>query len=82
WGVEAVIRHASQGRSGVSSIAVDARGERLIFAFADPALDTDPSWLPLARLASADAVLSDLRWPRAAELVLGEARRLGVPSVL
>ncbi|QCI67286.1 PfkB family carbohydrate kinase [Phreatobacter stygius] len=82
WGVEPVIRHAREGRSGVSAIAIDGKGERLIFAFADPKLDSDPSWLPLERLGEADAVLSDLRWPRAAELVLREARRLGVPSVL
>ncbi len=82
WGVEPTIHHDPKGRSGVSAIAVDAKGERLIFAFADPHLNTDPSWLPLARLHEADAILCDLRWPRATELVLKRAREIGIPTVL
>jgi sulfofructose kinase len=82
WGVEPRVRHAPGGRSGVSSIAVANDGERLIFTFADPNLDTDPSWLPLERIAGAGCVLCDLRWPRASELVLRTARALGVPTVL
>lgn len=82
WGVLPTIHHDPKGRSGVSAIAVDAKGERLIFAFADPNLETDPSWLPLVRLAEADAILCDLRWPRASEVVLNRARVLGIPTVL
>lgn len=82
WGVKPTIHLDPNGRSGVSAIAVDAKGERLIFAFADPKLETDPSWLPLARLGEADAVLCDLRWPRASEVVLKRARDLGVQTVL
>lgn len=82
WGVATAIRHDPKGRSGVSCVAVAKDGERLIFAFADPALDPDTAWLPLDRIAGADAVLTDLRWPRAAEAALRKARELGVPSVL
>jgi sulfofructose kinase len=82
WGVVPQVRHVPGGRSGVSSIAVANDGERLIFAFADPALDTDTAWLPMERLASADCVLVDLRWPKASERVLHEAQRKGIPSVL
>jgi len=39
-------------------------------------------WLPLERLGSADAVLADVRWPRAAEVALRCARQAGIPSVL
>lgn len=82
WGVATAIRHDPKGRSGVSCVAVARDGERLIFAFADPALDPDPSWLPFERIAGADAVLTDLRWPRAAQAALLKARELGVPSIL
>jgi sulfofructose kinase len=82
WGVVTTIRHDPKGRSGVSCVAVAKDGERLIFAFADPALDHDPTWLPFDRIAGADAVLTDLRWPRAAEAALRKSHELGVPSIL
>jgi sulfofructose kinase len=82
WGVEPRIRLAPGGRSGVSAVVIEASGERTIFAFADATLDADPNWLPLAVLATADAILADCRWPRGSATVLHEARRLGVTSVL
>lgn len=82
WGVEPRIRLAPGGRSGVSAVIIEASGERTIFAFADATLDADPAWLPLELVGRADAVLADCRWPRGSAAVLGEARRLGVTSVL
>jgi sulfofructose kinase len=82
WGVEPCIRLVPGGRSGVSAVAIDGKGERLILAFADPTLDPDPGWLPLDRLDGADAVLADCRWPAGSAAVLDEARRRGIPSVL
>lgn len=82
WGVRPRIRLVPGARSGVSGVLVDKDGERLIIAFADPGLDTDPAWLPLAEVAAADAVLADMRWPRASEIVLDAARAAGVPAVL
>ena len=70
------------GRTWLSTILVDRQGERLVVPFADPALDRDPSWLPLQAVAGAGAVLVDVRWLEGAEHLLREARRCGVPTIL
>lgn len=69
-------------RSPVSSILVDANGDRLICSFADPALDQDPGWLPLAKVAGFDAVLADVRWPAGSEALLRAARACRRPALL
>ncbi len=69
-------------RSSTSAIIVDDRGERLIVGMRDAAIPSSTSWLPLERVAEADAVLADLRWLEATRAVLTEARRKGVPTVL
>ena len=76
------VRRVHGGRSSLSAVMVDGRGERMIVNFADSGLDADPSWLPLESLKEADAVLAHHRWPAAAEAVLRKARLLGIPSVL
>jgi sulfofructose kinase len=45
-------------------------------------MSMDASWLPLERIDTASAVLSDLRWIEATRLALHRARRAGVPSVI
>ena len=66
-----------RGRTSPSAaILVDARGERLICAYNDPALDRDPAWLPLADIDAVDAVLADVRWPQGAAGVLDRAREV------
>lgn len=83
FGVDAgQVRRVSGARSGLSAVVVDAAGERLTINFADPALDTDPAWLPLAGVKEADAVLCDCRWPAGAEAVLRQARADGRIAVL
>jgi sulfofructose kinase len=82
WGVTTWIRAVPGATSSVSSVLVDSTGERLIVSYTDPQLDPDPSWLPLDRLAGADVVLADMRWPRASEVVLRRAREAGIPTVL
>ena len=74
-------RLVSGRRSGVSAVAVDELGERLIIAFADRELDTDPSWLP-GSLPDVDVVLCDVRWPAASEKVMRAARDSGRTVVL
>lgn len=76
------VRRLPGGRSGLSAVMVDATGDRLTINFADPALDTDPGWLPLARVKEADAVLCDCRWPAGAEAVLRRVRQDGRIAVL
>jgi sulfofructose kinase len=69
-------------RSPVSSILVDESGDRLICSYTDPALDPDPDWLPLDRVASYDAVLADVRWPEGSAALLAAARAAGRPALL
>jgi len=64
-----------------AAILVDDLGERLVCAFNDPALDPDPSWLPLADIAQTQAVLADVRWPEGARAVFTAAAQCGVPTV-
>lgn len=83
FGVDAAdIRRVPGARSGLSAVVVDGAGERLTINFADPALDTDPSWLPLDRIRGIDAVLCDCRWPAGAEAALRQARRDGRTALL
>lgn len=78
----ATVRRVAGGRSTVSSILVDARGERLIVPCYDPHLDPDPSWLPLTTVGRFALVLVDTRWPAGAAAVLHAARAKNVPALL
>jgi sulfofructose kinase len=76
------VRRVPNCTSPTAAILVDRHGERLICAYNDPRLDTDASWLPLDRVAGADVVLADVRWPEGATRLLAEARRLGKVTLL
>ncbi len=58
----AYVRTYEHARSSTSAVIVDQNGERLIIGERDHAMPMDSSWLPLARIAGAAAVVSDLRW--------------------
>jgi sulfofructose kinase len=75
------VRRVDGCDSPSAAIIVDERGERLICVYDDPALDDDPSWLPLASVAEFNAVLADVRWPAGAASVLEAARAARVPTV-
>jgi len=64
-----------------AAILVDDHGERLVCAYNDPALDANPSWLPLETLVQCQAVLADVRWPEGSAVVLDAAARHGIPTV-
>jgi sulfofructose kinase len=67
--------------TSVSSIVVEASGERLIVNHRGSALDsTPPDVTPT--LAGASAVLCDPRWPAASRAALVAARAWRIPSVL
>lgn len=68
---------ASEGRSAVSSVMVDATGERMIVNFPGSGLAETAPVPPLP-----EAVLADTRWPEAALAVLNAAREAGVAAVL
>ena len=68
--------------SSQSAVMVDDAGERMIVNYRGDTPVDDTSWLPLARIAAAKAVLADVRWLAGARAVLEAARAAGVPSVL
>jgi len=76
------VRVCPGGRTPVSTILVDAAGQRLVVPFYDPALDRNSSWLPVERVAAADVVLADPRWPEGSARLLEAARAAGKPAVL
>lgn len=78
----ASVRRIAGCASPSAAILVAPDGERLVCAWNDPALDRNPSWLPLARVATFDAVLADVRWPEGAAAVLDAARAAGRVAVL
>jgi sulfofructose kinase len=81
--VDARYVHAFEGtRSSTSAIIVDGDGERLIVGIRDTGMPSSTSWLPLERIAGADAVLCDLRWLEATRTVMTRARAEGVPTIL
>lgn len=63
-----------------SVVLVDARGERMIVAYADPAMPAGSDWLAPASWGG--AVLADLTWPAGALKALAGAREAGIPAVL
>lgn len=76
------VRVVAGRRTAISTIIVDAAGERLIVPFYDPEMPREPDWLPLGRLAEAGALLVDTRWPDGAAAALDAARAAGVPAIL
>lgn len=77
-GVEVV----AGARSITAAVWVDKNGERSIVSDFDPDLLTASSTADLDAIASANAVLADVKWPAGAEPALQRARSLGIPTVL
>jgi sulfofructose kinase len=75
-------RLAPGGRTPVSAVLVDPVGERSIYAYRGEGLGTEPDWLPLRLIDTAQAFLCDPRWPEGAAHALEYARARGVPSVI
>lgn len=71
-----------EARSSTSAVMVDSQGERMIVTQRDTSIPAGTSWLPLERIAEANAVLCDLRWLEAVRVVLTRARREGIPTIL
>ena len=76
------VRRVRGGRSAFCTILVDAKGERIIVPCYDPDLLADTAWLPVEQIGTFDALLTDVRWPAAAAIMLKAARANNVPSVL
>ncbi|MBF0280828.1 MAG: sugar kinase [SAR324 cluster bacterium] len=76
------VKRIDSSPSSISAVLVDQSGERLIVGRPVPGMDSDPSWLPLERIASQHAVLADSAWSRGAEIVLKKARENNIPAIL
>ncbi|HEY9009991.1 MAG TPA: PfkB family carbohydrate kinase [Devosia sp.] len=74
------VRRVPDARSGFSTIFMDLRGERMIV----PKYDADLMAAPVSApdLTGFAAVMTDVRWPGAAELALRAAREVGIPGIL
>ncbi len=82
YGVDvAHLCRAPGASTSVSSIVVEASGERLIVNHRGSALEATPPDVTPA-LRGADALLCDPRWPAASRAAFDAARRAGLPSVL
>ena len=73
---------ATNARTPVSAVLVDPVGERSIYSYRGDNLGTDPSWLPLHLLDTAQAFLCDPRWPEGSGAALDHARARGIPTVI
>ena len=81
-GVDTSAIHRAEGaRTAVSSVIVDAHGQRVVVPYFDTRLGFDASWLPIERLDHVDCVLADTRWPEGARRLLTEARNRGLIRV-
>lgn len=75
------IRRTKGARSALSSVLVDAEGERQIVNFRGQGLPDDAGWI--AQLPGPfAAALTDTRWQAGAQAVLKRAKNDGVPGVL
>ena len=68
-------------RTKIATILIDKRGERLVVSVQPQGYPPDASWLPVERVADADAVLADTRWPAGAQRLFDAAAMAGKPSV-
>jgi sugar/nucleoside kinase (ribokinase family) len=68
--------------SAICTVIVDDNGERLVVPFYDPAMPADPSWLNIAMVGEADAVMIDVRLPQGGAMLLDAARAERKPAVL
>jgi sulfofructose kinase len=83
WGVDASgVRRIQATPSPVSSIVVEADGERTIVNHSDPSLFAPDDVIVAADLVGSEAVLGDLLWPTGAISAMREARAAGIPGVL
>jgi sulfofructose kinase len=75
------VRRLAGFRTKIASILIDARGERLAVSAQPQGYPPDAAWLPMERMAEADAVLADTRWPQGAQRLFEAAAERGIPSV-
>ena len=83
WRVEVgSVQCVSGVSSSISTVLVDASGERQIVNYLDPRLLQDAEGLPFEDIARADALMCDVRWLPAVTAALAEARTPGRPRIV
>jgi sulfofructose kinase len=75
------VRRLPGFRTKIASILIDRHGERLAVSAQPQGYPPDASWLALERIAEADAVLADTRWPVGAQRLFEAAAQRQLPSV-
>ena len=94
WGDQVLVMLAKEGvniqylrqlagyRTKVSTVLIDKDGERLVVSAQPQGYPDVIDWLPLDKVAEADAVSVDTRWIGGAQALLDKASQHGIPSVL
>jgi sugar/nucleoside kinase (ribokinase family) len=83
WRVEVgAVQRVSGVSSSISTVLVDASGDRQIVNYLDPRLLQDAEGLPFEDIAGADALMCDVRWLPAVTVALAEARAHGRPGIV
>jgi sulfofructose kinase len=83
WRVEVgAVQRVRGVSSSISTVLVDASGDRQIVNYLDPRLLLDAAGLPFEDIARADALMCDVRWLPAVTVALGEARARGRPRIV
>ena len=83
WRVEVgAVQCVSGVSSSISTVLVDASGDRQIVNYLDPRLLQDAEGLPFEDIARADALMCDVRWLPAVTVALAEARAHGRPRIV
>jgi sulfofructose kinase len=94
WGDQVLVMLAKEGvniqylrqlagyRTKVSTVLIDAQGERLVVSAQSQGYPDVIDWLPLDKVAESDAVCVDTRWVGGAQALLDRAFQHGLPSVL
>ena len=94
WGDQVLVMLAKEGvniqylrqlagyRTKVSTVLIDAQGERLVVSAQPQGYPDVIDWLPLDKVSDADAVLADTRWIGGAQALLDKAFQHALPSVL
>ena len=68
--------------SPISTVAIDERGERQVLNCLNRHLFDPPHGLPLGEISSAQALLTDVRWPDGGTAAMKEASKMGIPRIL
>jgi sulfofructose kinase len=76
------IKRFENVNTSISSVYIDAQGERQIVSFPDPNMPKDPTWLPTRWPRGMMAVLGDTRWDAGSTHMFALARQAGKIAVL